>query len=268
NPVAWHHRIVAPSIMSRVMPVAVKDGLDDVSVEGAKEPPYTIANLLVDYVMENTHVPVGFWRSVGNSQNAFAVESFIDELAHEAGKDPVEFRKALMLKSPRHLGVLELVAEKAGWGKPLPAGRARGVAVHGSFESWVAQVAEVSVEPDGQVKVHRVVCAVDCGTVTNPDTVEAQMQSAIVFGLTAALRGAITLKDGRVEQSTFADYELLRMKEMPQIEVHIHPSSAPPGGIGEPATPPIAPAVANAIFAATGKRLRKLPFDPELLKKG
>jgi isoquinoline 1-oxidoreductase beta subunit len=186
-------------------------------------------------------------------------ECFLDELAHGAGKDPYELRRTLLANAPRHLGALELAARKAGWGTPLPEGRARGIAVHLSFGSYVAQVAEVSIEDD-QPRVHRVVCAIDCGMVVNPDTVAAQMESGIVFGLTAALHGEITLKDGRVEQSNFHDYPLLRLNEMPEVEVHIVPSTEPPSGVGEPGTPPIAPAVANALFALTGKPVRKLPI--------
>jgi isoquinoline 1-oxidoreductase beta subunit len=197
---------------------------------------------------------------VNNSFNAFAVETFIDELAAAANADPYEYRRGLLANAPRHRGVLELAATKAGWGAPLPASRARGIAVHKSFESFVAEVAEVSVSPAGEVRVHRVVCAVDCGMYVNPDTIEAQMQSGIVYGLTAALKGAITIDRGRVQQSNFHDYPMLRMDEMPVVEVHIVPSTEAPGGVGEPGTPPIAPAVANAIFAATGKRIRKLPI--------
>jgi isoquinoline 1-oxidoreductase beta subunit len=204
-------------------------------------------------------VPVGFWRSVGSSQNAYVTECFLDELAAAAGKDPYEFRRVLLTKHPRHLGVLELAAQKAGWGSSLPAGRTRGIAVAEAFGSYCAQVAEVSLESN-QVRVHRVVCAIDCGMVVNPDTVVAQMESGIVYGLTAALKGEITLKDGRVEQGNFNDYPLLRLDEMPEIEVHIVKSSEHPGGVGEPGTPPIAPAVANAVFAATGKPVRKLPI--------
>jgi isoquinoline 1-oxidoreductase beta subunit len=214
----------------------------------------------VDYVLTDTGIPVGFWRSVNNSYNGFAVETFIDELAAAAKQDPYEYRRALLGNAPRHRGVLELAATKAGWGNILPAGRARGIAVFKSFDSFVAQVAEVSVSTAGDVRVHRVVCAVDCGMFVNPDTVEAQMQSGIVFGLTAALKGAITIDRGRVQQSNFNDYEMLRLPDMPVVEVHIVPSSEAPGGVGEPGTPPIAPAVCNAIFALTGKRIRTLPI--------
>jgi isoquinoline 1-oxidoreductase beta subunit len=208
-----------------------------------------------------------WWRSVGHSHTAFVVESFLDEAAHAAGKDPYEFRRALLKGHPRHRGVLELAARKAGWGTPLPQGQARGIAVHESFGSFVAQVAEVSVEPSGSVRVHRVVCAIDCGRFVNPDTIEAQMESGIVFGLTAALYGEITLKDGRVVQSNFDNYRMLRMNEMPKVEVYVMPSQEGPQGVGEPGVPPIAPAVCNAIFAVTGKRIRRLPIRADELKR-
>ena len=214
----------------------------------------------IEAVQPDWDVPLGFWRSVGSSQNGFLIESFIDELAVAAGRDPVEYRTAMLGAKPRHLGVLALAAEKAGWGTPLPEGRARGVAVVESFSSYVAEVAEVSLNPDRSVRVHRVVAAVDCGTVVNPDIVAAQVESAIVYGLTAALHGEITIDRGRVAQSNFHDYPLLRMREMPVVEVHIVPSTEAPTGIGEPGTPPIAPAVANAVFTLTGKRLRSLPM--------
>jgi isoquinoline 1-oxidoreductase beta subunit len=260
QPVRWTHRVVAPSIMARVFPATIKNGLDMEAVEGAVGMPYAIANVHVDYVLTDTGIPVGFWRSVNNSYNAFAVEGFIDELAHAAKQDPYEFRRDLLGAAPRHLGVLNLAATKAGWGTPPAAGRSRGIAVFKSFESYVAQVAEVSVAPDGTVRVHRVVCAVDCGPVVNPAIVESQMQGAIVFGLTAALYGEITIDKGRVTQGNFDSYKMLRLKEMPVVEVYIVPSSEAPGGVGEPGTPPIAPAVCNAIFAATGKRIRRLPI--------
>ena len=260
QPVAWTHRIVAPSIMARMFPQTVKNGLDGEAVEGGVGLPYAVPNVHVDYQLTDTGIPVGFWRSVNNSFNAFAVEGFIDELAAAAKQDPYEYRRALLANAPRDRGVLELAATKAGWGTPLPAGRARGIAVYKSFESYAAQVAEVSVSPAGDVRVHRVVCAIDCGMHVNPSTIEAQMQSGIVFGLTAALKGAITIENGRVTQSNFHDYQMLRIAEMPVVEVHIVPSSEAPGGVGEPGTPPIAPAVCNAIFAATGKRIRRLPI--------
>jgi isoquinoline 1-oxidoreductase subunit beta len=257
--VAWTHRLVGHSIASRALPAIVKNGLDPSSIEGAYNIPYSIPNIHVDWVHQESGVPVGFWRSVGSSQNAFVTECFLDEVAAVSRRDPYEFRRELLAKAPRHKAVLELAAIKAGWGAPLPPGRGRGIAVHESFGSFVAEVAEVSVD-DAGARVHRVVCAVDCGIVVNPDTVEAQMEGAIVYGLTATLKSAITIAAGAVVQSNFHDFPLLRIDEMPRIEVHIVPSAEPPGGVGEPGTPPIAPAVANAIFAATGKRLRKLPI--------
>ncbi|MDT9001579.1 xanthine dehydrogenase family protein molybdopterin-binding subunit [Paucibacter sp. APW11] len=263
RPLAWLNHVAAPSIglatMERLLPKVAADAPDKNQVEGAFDLPYAVPNLSVRQHRVKTPVPIGSWRSVGHSYNAFFTEGFIDELAHAAGKDPFEYRRSLLAAKPRHTGVLELVAAKAGWGQVLPAGRARGIALHESFGSWCAQVAEVSLE-NGQPRVHRVVCAIDCGLVVNPDTVEAQMQSAIVYGLSAALFGEITIKAGRVEQSNFPSYEAVRMAQMPQIEVHIVPSRAAPGGVGEPGTPPIAPAVANALFALTGQRLRKLPL--------
>jgi isoquinoline 1-oxidoreductase beta subunit len=234
--------------------------LDTASVEALQNLPYEIPNLSVAAVNAAFSVPLGFWRSVGSSQNGFMLECFMDELAAAAGQDPVQYRRALLGRHARHLGVLDLAAEKAGWGTPLPEGRARGVAVVESFASYVAEVAEVSLNPDQTVRVHRVVAAVDCGTVVNPDIVKAQVESAIVYGLTAALHGEITLERGRVVQSNFHDYPLLRMREMPQVEVHLVASTADPTGIGEPGTPPIAAAVANAVFALTGKRIRELPL--------
>ncbi len=260
QPVAWTQRIVAPSIFARVFPDTIKNGIDGEAVEGGVGMPYAIANVHVDYHMPDTGIPVGFWRSVNNSFNAFAVESFVDELAHAAKKDPYEFRRDLLGKAPRHLGVLNLAASKAGWGSALPAGRARGLAVWKSFETYVAEVAEVSVGSDGTPRVHRVVCAVDCGPVVNPSIVAAQMESAIVYGLTAALWGEITIDKGRVQQSNFNNYPMLHQADMPRVEVHIVPSSDAQGGAGEPGTPPIGPAVCNAIFALNGKRIRKLPI--------
>jgi len=264
RPVAWRHRIVGPSIFARVFPGALEKakGIDHSSVEGAANLRYRIPNLHVDWVHHEPGVPVGFWRSVGNSQNAFVTESFIDELAHAAGKDPYEYRRALLAGAPRLRHVLELAAVKARWDRAPPKGRHRGIAAVESFGSFVAQVAEVSVTDDGKVRVHRVVCAVDCGRVVNPDTVEAQMQSGIVYGLTAALHGAVTVRDGQVEQRNFPDYPMLRIHEMPEVEVHIVSSREAPGGVGEPGTPPIAPAVCNAIYAATGTRIRRLPIAP------
>ncbi len=260
--VAWHHRIVGQSIITGTPfePMLVKDGIDATSVEGASNLPYAIPNMLVDLNSPKIGVPVQWWRSVGSTHTAFSTETFMDEIAVAAGKDPVEFRRALLAKHPRHLGVLDLVAEKAGWRTPLPKGKARGVAVHESFKTYVAQVAEVSMKPDGSFRVDRVVCAVDCGIPVNPDVIRAQMEGGIGYGLAAALDGAITLKDGRVEQSNFHDYLVLRMNEMPKIEVHIVPSQESPTGVGEPGTPVIAPALCNALFALTGERIRTLPI--------
>ena len=222
--------------------------------------PYAIPNLRTERVEDDPGIPTGPWRSVGASQNAFVVESFVDELARAAGKDPLAFRLELLAESPRHRRVLELVAEKSGWGTPLPEERHRGLAVYFSFGSWVAEVAEVSLLATGEVRVHRVACAVDCGSVVNPDTVASQMEGAIVYGLTAALKGEITIRDGGVVQESFRDYPLLTMAEMPAVDVQIVHTDEPPGGVGEPGLPPIAPAVANAVFAATGRRVRRLPM--------
>jgi isoquinoline 1-oxidoreductase subunit beta len=263
--VAWLHRIVAPSIgVQHGRPL--KGGIDTLMTEGAANLPYAIPNLQVEYIYKDLGIPVGFWRSVGASQNAFITESFMDELAVASGKDPFEFRRDLLTKAARHKGVLELAAEKGDWGKPLPQGRFRGIAVAFSYGSYAAEVAEVSIEKDGKVRVHRVVCALDCGTFVNPDTVKAQVEGSIVWGLTAALHGAITIDKGRVQQSNFHDYPMLRMNEMPRVEVHIVSSNAPAGGVGEPGVPPLAPAVCNAIFAGTGKRIRKLPIRSEELR--
>jgi len=259
NPVAWTHRVVGTPIRLKFGPLP--KGLDGSLVDGAEDLPYGIPNLLVDQVAADfLPIPRGFWRSVGISHNAFVVESFLDEVATAAKKDPYELRRALLKDKPRHLRTLELVAEKAGWGTPLPAGRARGIA----FAEWqptvCAQVAEVSVDSGGVVHVHRVVCAVDCGPVVNVGQIEAQMQGGIVYGLTAALYGEITIDHGRVKQGNFIDYPMMRINEMPAVEVHVVPSTEKQGGIGEPSVGPIAPAVCNAIFAATGKRIRKLPI--------
>ena len=263
RPVAWRQTIVGQSIIEGTVfaPMIIKDGVDGTSVEGAADSPYVTGtpNHLVDLHSPKTPIPVLWWRSVGNTHTAYVMETVVDELAHLAGQDPLEYRRQLLVKHPRHLGVLNLAAEKAGWGKPLPAGRFRGLAVHESFNSFVAEVAEVSVSGD-RVRVHRVVAAVDCGVCVNPAGVRAQIESGIAYGLTAALYGELTFKAGRVEQSNFHDYPILRHSEMPNVDVHIVASSEKSGGVGEPGTPPIAPAVANAIFAATGKRLYKLPF--------
>jgi isoquinoline 1-oxidoreductase beta subunit len=262
-PVAWQQTIVGQSITEGTVfaPMLIKDGVDVTSVEGAADSPYLKAtpNHLLDLHSPKTPIPVLWWRSVGNTHTAYVTETAVDELAQLAGQDPLEYRRKLLIKHPRHLGVLNLAAEKSGWGKPLPGGRFRGLAVHESFNSFVAEVAEVSVSQD-RVRVHRVVAAVDCGVCVNPAGVRAQIESGIAFGLTAALYGEVTFKAGRVEQSNFHDYPILRHSEMPNVEVHIVASAEKSGGVGEPGTPPIAPAVANAIFAATGKRLYRLPF--------
>jgi isoquinoline 1-oxidoreductase beta subunit len=262
--VGWRHRIVGQSILAGTpfASVMVKNGIDSTSVEGAANVAYAIPNLSVELTTTQTGVPVLWWRVVGSSHTAFAVEAFIDEAAHAAGKDPFAFRRDLLAHEPRMRGVLELAAQKAGWdpAKPLPKGRGRGIAVAEAFKTFVAQVAEVSVDKDGNVKVERVVCAVDCGTPINPDVIAAQMEGGIGFGLGAALHSAITLKDGKVEQNNFDGYQVLRFAEMPKVEVHIVQSGEAPTGVGEPGVAPVGPAVANAIFAATGRRIQSLPF--------
>ena len=259
---AWNHTIVGPSIVAGTPfeGMMVKDGIDPTSTEGVSDMPYDIPNLGVMLHTVDAGVPVLWWRSVGHSHTGFVVETMIDELAAAAGKDPLAFRRALLGKHPRVLRTLDLAAGKAGWGSPLPAGRARGIAVVESFNSVCAHVAEVSLE-NGTPKVHRVVAAFDCGLVVNPLTVEAQVQSAVAFGLSAALFGQVTLKDGRVQQSNFHDYRVLRMNEMPRVEVYLVPGGEKPTGVGEPGVPAVAPAVANALFALTGKRARTLPLS-------
>jgi isoquinoline 1-oxidoreductase beta subunit len=263
QPVAWEHVIAGQSILAGTPFEAamVKNGIDSTSVEGVADSPYlkVVADHRVGLRSLKTPITVLWWRSVGHTHTAFVMESLIDEAAHAAGKDPVEYRRTLLRNAPRHRGVLDLAAEKAGWGRPLSAGRARGVAVHESFGSFVAQVAEVSLD-GGQIRVHRVTCAIDCGVAVNPAGITAQMESGIAYGLSAALHSALSFKDGRVQESNFHDYQVLRLSEMPVVEVHIVPSTEKPGGVGEPGTPPIAPAVANAVFALTGQRLRELPL--------
>jgi isoquinoline 1-oxidoreductase beta subunit len=278
RPIAWSHRVTGSSIVARWAPAWFKNGLDPDAVEGAVDLPYALPNVLVEYVRQEPPgqattwsqgvgpLATTWWRGVGPTHNIFVVESFIDELAAAAKQDPFEYRRLLLDKSPRARAVLELAAEKAGWGQPLPAGHGRGISVQQAFGSYVAQVAEVAVSKEGDVRVHRVVCAVDCGIVVNPDTVKAQMEGGILFGISSALFGEITLKNGRVEQSNFHNYRTLRMNETPVIDVYLVKSVEAPGGIGEPGTSAAAPAVTNAIFAATGKRLRKLPVDGTQLR--
>jgi len=266
KPVAWSHRIVGPSIMARFLPPGFKDGIDIDAVDGAVQLLYDIPAIQIEYVRhEEPVLNTGFWRGVGVTHNNFVVESFIDELAAVSKQDPVAFRRALLRKSPRALTVLELAAKEAGWGKPVPRGRGRGVAL--LFSSWgtyLAQVAEVEVTGSSDVRVRRIVCAVDCGQVVNPDIVKAQIESGVVYGISGALWGEVTLNNGRVEQSNFNNYRVLRMNETPPIDVRLVRNSEAPGGIGEPGTSVTAAALANAVYAATGKRLRKLPLQPGL----
>jgi isoquinoline 1-oxidoreductase subunit beta len=261
NITAWYNHIVGQSIMTGTPFEAgyVKNGVDPTSTEGADKLPYAFANMKVDLTTTTTGVPVLWWRAVGSTHTAYAVEAFIDELAEAAGKDPVQFRLAMMKDSPRHAGVLKLATEKAGWGQPLPAGRFRGFALAESFSTFVAQVAEVSIV-NGQPRVHRVVCAVDCGVAVNPDNIRAQIEGGVGFGLGAILKSQLTLENGKVMEGNFDGYEVLRLDEMPHVEVHIVPSAEKPSGVGEPGVPPIGPAVANAVYQATKKRLRVLPF--------
>lgn len=267
RPAAWSHRVTGSSIMARFAPPAVKDGVDPDAVEGARDLPYAIPNVQVEYVRHEPPVPTAFWRGVGPTHNIFVVESFIDELAAAAKADPVAYRRALLDKAPRVRQVLEVAAREAGWGQPLPSVEGqklgRGVSVQFAFGSYMAQVAEVAVAADGSVKVRRVVCAVDCGQVVNPDIVKAQIESGVNFGITAALWGEITHADGRVQQHNFNDYRMLRIDEAPRIDVHLITSPEDPGGIGEPGTSALAPAVANAVHAATGRRIRKLPIGQQ-----
>lgn len=264
NALAWKSRIVGPSIMSRFFPGSVKNGIDETAVEGIATLKYAVPNFLVEYVMTDPGMPVGFWRSVGNSHNGYIAECFVDEMARAAGSDPLEFRRRLLEKESRPLGVLNLAAEKGGWGKPLATGRYQGVAMVESFGSFVAEVAEISLDrKGGTVRVHKVIAAVDCGRHVNPETIRAQIEGGIIYGLSAALKGEITIANGRVQQSNFNDYDMVRINEAPVVEVHIVESNDGPGGIGEPGTPPIAPAVCNAIFSATGKPVRRLPIKAE-----
>ena len=268
RPVAWKNHYAGSSVIARWLPPAFANGLDPDVTEGAINLVYDFPNLHVEYSrVEPKGIATGFWRSVGPSHNVFVTESFIDEMAAAAKQDHVAYRRALLGKSPRAKAVLDLAAEKSGWGQPLPKGSGRGVSLQNVFGSYLAQVAEVEVAKDGSVRVRRIVCAMDCGTVVNPDTVQAQLQSGAIFGTTAALYGEVTLKNGRVEQTNFDTYQMIRMNEAPAIEVYTVKSAEPPGGMGETGTSCIVPAIANAIFAATGKRLRKMPVDPNVLKE-
>jgi isoquinoline 1-oxidoreductase beta subunit len=264
---AWHHKLVGQSFMKGTAfePVMFKAGVDATAVEGVADMPYTVPNRLVEWHDAPSAIPTLWWRSVGHSHTAQAMEVMIDDLAHAAGKNPVDFRLALLKEHPRHVGVLKLAAEKAGFGKSMPAGSGQGVAVHESFNTYVAMVADVTVK-DAKVKVDRITIAVDCGLPINPDMIKAQMEGGAGYGLGAALRNQITFNKGVVDQANFDTYEPLRMSDMPVIEVHIVQSAEAPTGVGEPGVPPVAPAVSNAVFAATGKRLRSLPFDFEGLK--
>ncbi len=265
KPVAWSHRIAGSSIIARFFPAFLKNGVDHDAVEVAADPAYAVGDIHVEWIaQEPPGIPTAWWRGVGVTRGTFVLESFIDELAANAKQDPLAYRLALLEKSPRSKAVLQLAADKAGWGKPLPPGQGRGLALCTGFGSFIAQVVEVSVDKDGTVKLTRAVCAVDCGHMVNPDTVRAQMESGIIFGLSAVLYGEITLKEGRVEQTNFGDYRVLRISESPQIDVHLIKSAEAPGGIGEPGTSCVMPALTNAVYAATGKRIRKLPVGEQL----
>jgi isoquinoline 1-oxidoreductase beta subunit len=271
TPVAWHVRLTGNSIRGTLTPLAISNGVDTQFQEGfTGEMPYDVPNYLADYAMRNTHVPVGFWRCVNHSQNCFFKESFIDELAHIAQADPYDYRRKLIGKhkhADKFLGVLDAAAQRAGWGTPLPQGTHRGIALNEAFGTFTAAVAEVSVSTTGNVRMHRIVCAVDPGHVVNPLTAAMQTEGSVVYGLTAALFGEITIKDGRVEQSNFDDYRMLRINQMPKVETVLVPSGGFWGGIGEPPLAVVAPALCNAIFAATGKRIRSLPLKNHDLRK-
>jgi isoquinoline 1-oxidoreductase beta subunit len=267
KPVAWSARIAAPSIFSTLLRLPLNNGIDPQAVIGFADQPYDIPNVKVDYAQRNGHVPVGFWRTVGHSQNPFVRECFMDEMAHAAGKDPLEYRRSLLMKDrQRDLGILEATAKAAGWGTPLPKGVFRGIAETDAYASYIASVIEVVAK--GKTKagierfgIRRVVIGIDCGYAVNPDNIVAQMQGSIAWALSAILWGDNTVKDGRIEQSNFHDYRMLKLAEMPKIEVVIAPTGGFWGGVGEPANAPIAPALCNALFAATGRRIRSLPLS-------
>jgi isoquinoline 1-oxidoreductase subunit beta len=260
-PVAFFNRSVTHSILSKIRPDDVKTGVDRTSVEGLVTMPYDFAHYRFEHIIQNTHVPVAFWRGVGSTQNGFAMESFIDELAHAMGKDAVELRRMLLKDKADWLLVLNTVAEKAQWGKAMPKGTAQGIAIHECFGSIVGQVVEASVTRRGEVQVERVVCAVDCGHAVNPLSIAEQLESGVAYGLSAALYGQITIDKGRVVESNFDNYQMLRISQMPEVETHLALSGGTKwGGIGEPSVPPLAPALCNAIFKVTGKRIRSLPL--------
>jgi isoquinoline 1-oxidoreductase beta subunit len=266
KPVAWYSRVAAPSIIATLLKLPLKEGIDPQAVAAYADQPYAIPNVTIEYAQRNTHVPVGFWRTVGHSQNPFMRESFVDELASAAGKDPLEYRRSILPASSKELVILEKTAAQAGWGKPLPAGVHRGIAVTEAYGSYTAAVAELAVSDKGTVDIKRLVLGIDCGHAVNPDNISAQMQGSAVFMLTAMFWGEITIKDGRVEQNNFNDHRMMRLREMPKVEVVLAPSGGFWGGIGEPGQAAIAPAVCNAIFAASGKRIRALPLSKSNLE--
>jgi len=260
NVVGWQTRIASGSLFNQLANIPLKDGIDGPATEGFAEFPYEVPNQRHEYIQRRTHVPIGFWRTVGWSQTPFAREQFIDELALAAGKDPYEFRRKLLEHEKKPLGILDAVAKAGGWGKPLPKGVFRGIATTEPYGSYTAAVVELSVSDQGAVKIHRVVQAIDCGYVVNPDNIAAQLQGSTVWATTAAFWGEITIKDGRVEQGNFDAYRMMRMREMPKVEVVLAPTGGFWGGVGEPGQAPLIPALCNAIFAATGKRIRSLPL--------
>ena len=265
---SWKYRISGPSIFARRLPAAVHNGIDIDAVDSAINVPYDIPNFHVEYVrVEPRGVPTGFWRGVGSNNNVFAVECFIDELAKKAGRDPIDFRRSMLENQPRFLGALNLAAEKSGWGQPLPARVGRGVCLQPSFASFIATVVEAEVDEQGEVHLRRITTAVDTGIAVNPDTIMAQIEGGLIFGLTAALYGEITIVKGRVQQSNFNDYRMLRIDQTPKIDVHIIKSGEAPGGIGETGTTAGPPALRNAIYAATGVALRRLPIDRTLIAR-